>query len=93
MNRERIKDLARFCGFDWQRYWDEDEENQIEVFANLIEREVREQQQKVMEQLRMAVKVISIWAKNGSTEKDFDDIEKLANKTLEKVKEAGYDIN
>ena len=87
MNRERIKDLARFCGFDWQRYWDEDEENQIEVFANLIEREVREQQQKVTEQLRMAVKVISIWAKNGSTEKDFDDIEKLANKTLEKAKE------
>lgn len=89
MNRERIKDLARFCGFDWQRYWDEDEENQIEVFANLIEREVREQQQKVMEQLRIALKVISIWAKNGSTEKDFDDIEKLANETLEKVKEAG----
>lgn len=87
MNRERIKDLARFCGFDWQRYWDEDEENQIEVFANLIEREVREQQQKVMEQLRMALKVIATWAKNGSTEKDFDDIEKLANKTLEKAKE------
>lgn len=87
MNRERIKDLARFCGFDWQRYWDEDEENQIEVFANLIEREVCEQQQKVMEQLRMALKVIAIWAKNGSTEKDFDDIEKLANKTLEKAKE------
>lgn len=43
MNRERIKDLARFCGFDWQRYWDEDEENQLEVFANLIERVVREQ--------------------------------------------------
>jgi len=43
MNRERIKDLARFCGFDWQRYWDEDEENQLEVFANLIERAVREQ--------------------------------------------------
>ena len=91
MNRERIKDLARFCGFDWQRYWDEDEENQIEVFANLIEREVREQQQKVMEQLRMALKVIATWAKNGSTEKDFDDIEKLANKTLEKAKEAGYE--
>lgn len=89
MNRERIKDLARFCGFDWQRYWDEDEENQIEVFANLIEREVREQQQKVMEQLIMALKVISIWAKNGSTEKDFDDIEKLADETIEKAKGAG----
>jgi GAF domain-containing protein len=43
MNRERIKDLARFCGFDFHCYWNEDEENQLEVFANLIERAVREQ--------------------------------------------------
>jgi len=98
MNRERIKDLARFCGFDWQRYWDEDEENQIEVFANLIEREVREQQQKVMEQLIEALQ---------STEMFLDyvynqDIDSLSfNKLMTQIivveqalaaaKEAGYE--
>ena len=37
--------------------------------------------------LLQALKIISIWAKNGSTEKDFDDIAKLANEALEKAKE------
>ena len=39
--------------------------------------------------LLQALKIISIWAENGSTEKDFDDIAKLANETLEKAKEDG----
>jgi len=43
----------------------------------------------VVKQLVGALKIISIWAKNGSTEKDFDDIAKLANETLEKAKEVG----
>lgn len=40
-------------------------------------------------ELVQALKIISIWAKNGRTEKDFDDIAKLANETIEKAKEAG----
>ena len=48
-------------------------------------------EQKLMEQLIMALKVISIWAENGSAEKDFYDIARLANETLEKAKGAGYD--
>lgn len=37
----------------------------------------------------MALKVISIWAENGSTEKDFYDIARLANKMLEKANGGG----
>ena len=32
--------------------------------------------------LLQALKIISIWAKNGSTEKDFDDIARLADETI-----------
>ena len=46
-------------------------------------------EQKLMGQLIMALKVIAIWAENGTTEKDFDDIARLANETVEKVKGAG----
>ena len=47
------------------------------------------EEQKLMGQLIMALKVIAIWAENGSTEKDFDDIARLADETLEKAKGAG----
>lgn len=47
------------------------------------------EEKKLMGQLIMALKVIAIWAENGSAEKDFDDIARLANKTLERVKGAG----
>ena len=50
------------------------------------------EEKKLMGQLIMALKVISIWAKNGSTEKDFDDIEKLADETIEKAKGEGYEV-
>lgn len=39
--------------------------------------------------LLQALKIISVWAKNGRGEKDFGDIAKLANETIEKAKEAG----
>lgn len=47
------------------------------------------EEKKLIEQLIMALKVIAIWAENGSTEKDFYDIARLANKTLERVKGDG----
>lgn len=46
-----------------------------------------DKEQKLIGQLIMALKVIAIWAENGSNEKDFYDIARLANKTLEKTKE------
>lgn len=49
------------------------------------------EEQKLIGQLIMALKVIAIWAENGSTEKDFYDIARQANKTLERVKGLGYD--
>jgi hypothetical protein len=39
----------------------------------------------VVKQLVGALKIISIWAKNGSTEKDFDDIVKIADKAIAKA--------
>jgi hypothetical protein len=33
-------------------------------------------------ELMRALKIISIWAENGRTEKDFDDIAKLASETI-----------
>lgn len=54
MNLERIKDLARFCGFDFHCYWNEDQENQLEVFANLIEAEVHEKNARLCDSLSPA---------------------------------------
>ena len=48
-------------------------------------------EQKLIGQLILALKVIAIWAENGSAEKDFYDIARLANKTLERVKGADYE--
>ena len=40
--RERIRELAKDAGFDWHKYWVDDENNRLEKFAELIVRECAE---------------------------------------------------
>lgn len=40
MNRGKVKDLAKEAGIDWHGHWDiGGEENQLERFAALVEKE------------------------------------------------------
>ena len=39
---ERIRELAKDAGFDWHRYWDDDENNRLAKFAEMIVRECAE---------------------------------------------------
>jgi hypothetical protein len=36
---ERIKELARQAALDWHKFWNDDESNRMEKFAELIVRE------------------------------------------------------
>jgi hypothetical protein len=37
---ERIRQLAKESGFDWHKYWNDDESNRLEKFAELLLKDV-----------------------------------------------------